>query len=94
MMCIPGRKDSGVIFTTVTELPPNERLERNERDRPSGNGLLRSSDETAGMERERTGKDPKEEETRGGEGGKKTKGNGDTRRCSKTVEKLKSRYEL
>lgn len=46
MMRVPGRKDSGVIFTTATELPPNERLERSERDRPSGNGLERSKDET------------------------------------------------
>lgn len=48
MMRVPGRKDSGVIFTTATELPPNERLERSERDRPSGNGLERSKDETEG----------------------------------------------
>lgn len=48
MMRVPGRKESGVIFTTVTELPPNERLERSERDRPSGTGLDRSKDETAG----------------------------------------------
>lgn len=58
MMRVPGRKESGVIFTTVTELPPNERLERNERERPSGSGLLRSKDETAGSER--AGRGPKE----------------------------------
>lgn len=46
MMRVPGRKDSGVIFTTVTELLPNDRLERSERERPSGNGLQRSRDET------------------------------------------------
>lgn len=51
MMRVPGRKESGVIFTTVTELPPNERVERSERDRPSGSGLDRSKDETAGSER-------------------------------------------
>lgn len=66
MMRVPGRKETGVIFTTGTELPPNERLERSERDRPSGNGLLRSKDETAGSERERerekggTGRGPEE----------------------------------
>lgn len=52
MMRVSGRKESGVIFTTVTELPPNERLERSERERPSGSGLERSKDETAGSERE------------------------------------------
>lgn len=46
MMRVPGRKDSGVIFTTVTELLPNGRLERSERDRPSGSGLERSREET------------------------------------------------
>lgn len=51
MMRVPGRKESGVIFTTVTELPPNERLERSERERPSWSGLQRSKDETAGSER-------------------------------------------
>lgn len=58
MMCVPGRKESGVIFTTVTELPPNGRLERRERDRPSGSGLERSKDETAGSER--AGRGPKD----------------------------------
>lgn len=50
MMRIPGRKDSGDIFTTVTELLPNGRLERSERDRPSGSGLERSREETEGPE--------------------------------------------
>lgn len=45
MMRVPGRKESGVIFTTVTEVPLNERLERSERERPSGSGLQRSKDE-------------------------------------------------
>lgn len=58
MMRVPGRKESGVIFTTVTELPPKGRLERSERDRPSGSGLERSKDETAGSER--AGRGPKE----------------------------------
>lgn len=58
MMRVPGRKESGVIFTTVTELPPKERLERSERERPSGSGLDRSKDETAGSER--AGRGPKE----------------------------------
>lgn len=53
MMRVPARKESGVIFTTVTELPPNGRLERSERERPSGSGLERSKDETACSERER-----------------------------------------
>lgn len=48
MMRNPGRKESGVIFTTVTEVPPNERVERSERERPSGSGLLRSKDDTVG----------------------------------------------
>lgn len=60
MMRVPGRKERGVIFTTVTELPPNERLERSERDRPSGSGLDRSKDETAGSER--ASRRPKERE--------------------------------
>lgn len=60
MMRVPGRKESGVIFTTVTELPPNGRLERSERERPSGSGLERSKDETACSEREREGRGPKE----------------------------------
>lgn len=50
MMRVPGRKDSGVIFTTVTELLPNGRLERIERDRPSGSGLERSREEPEGSE--------------------------------------------
>lgn len=58
MMRVPGRKESGVIFTTVTGLPLNERLERNERERPSGSGLQCSKDETAGSERASGG--PKE----------------------------------
>lgn len=45
MIRVPGRKESGVIFTTVTELPPNARLDRSERERPSGTGLERSKDE-------------------------------------------------
>lgn len=76
MMRVPGRKESGVIFTTVTEVPPNERLERSERERPSGSGLQRSKDETAGSERE--GRGPKEgdekKKTKGGEGKKDEKG--------------------
>lgn len=51
MMRVPGRNESGVIFTTVTEIPPNERLDRSERERPSGSGLERSKEETAGSER-------------------------------------------
>ncbi|KAA8590173.1 hypothetical protein FQN60_014107 [Etheostoma spectabile] len=53
-----GRKDSGVIFTTVTGLPLNDRLERNERERPSGSGLQFPEDETGGSERASGG--PKE----------------------------------
>ncbi|TNN80031.1 hypothetical protein EYF80_009680 [Liparis tanakae] len=58
-MRVPGRKESGVIFTTVTELPPKERLDRSERDRPSGSGLQRSRDETAGSERASRGPEEK-----------------------------------
>ena len=47
---VPGMKDSGVIFTTVTDPPPNERVERSERERPSGRGLQRSDDETTDTE--------------------------------------------
>lgn len=54
MMRVPGRKDSGVIFTTVTELVGNGRLERSERDRPSGSGLERSREETEGSESSNT----------------------------------------
>lgn len=91
MMRVPGRKDSGVIFTTVTELPPKERLERSDRERPSGSGLQRSKDETASSDRER-------EEVEIQEGGGQ-KGNGDTRKHSKMVviEKKKrkeNRYEV
>lgn len=67
MMRVPGRKESGVIFTTVTELPPKERLERSERERPSGSGLERSKDDTAGSKR--AGRGPKgggHEKKRGG----------------------------
>lgn len=60
MMRVPGRKETGVIFTTGTELPVNERLERNERERPSGSGLLRSKDETAGSNREKASRGPEE----------------------------------
>lgn len=65
MMRMPGRKESGVIFTTVTELPPNERLERSERERPSGSGLERSREETAGSESEREEPNEGGEERRG-----------------------------
>lgn len=51
MMRVPGRKESGVIFTTATELLPNERVERSERERPSGSGLQRSKDETVSSDR-------------------------------------------
>lgn len=62
MIRVPGRKDRGVIFTTVTVLPPNEQLERSERERPSGSGLQRSMDETAGTKKVgRGGKKKKEE---------------------------------
>lgn len=80
MMRVPGRKDTGVIFTTGTELPPNERVERSERERPSGSGLLRSKDETAGSqkrerERERAGRGPEDGDIkrrrRGGKGEKR-----------------------
>lgn len=63
MMRVPGRKESGVILTTVTELPPNERVERSERERPSGSGLERSKDETASSER--AGRGRKEGEMKG-----------------------------
>lgn len=53
MMRVPGRKESGVIFTIVTELPPKERLERSERERPSVSGLQCSRDETEGPGREK-----------------------------------------
>lgn len=53
MIRVPGRKDRGVIFTTVTVLPPNEQLERSERERPSGSGLQRSIDETAGTKKKK-----------------------------------------
>lgn len=53
MIRVPGRKDRGVIFTTVTVLPPNEQLERSERERPSGSGLQRSMDETAGTKKKK-----------------------------------------
>lgn len=56
MMRVPGRKDSGVIFTTVTELVPNGRLERSERGRPSGSGLERSREETEGSQSSTTWK--------------------------------------
>lgn len=58
MIRVPGRKERGVIFTTVTELPPYGRLERKERERPSGSGLERSKDETADVEKKSKG--PKE----------------------------------
>lgn len=58
MIRVPGRKERGVIFTTVTELPPYGRLERKERERPSGSGLERSKDETADAEKKSKG--PKE----------------------------------
>lgn len=75
MMRVPGRKESGVIFTTVTELPLKERLDRSERERPSGSsGLQRSKDETAGSERACRGPKEKQEEGRG------TKENGDTKK--------------
>lgn len=71
MMRVPGRKESGVIFTTVTEPPPNERLERSERERPSGSGLERSKDETTRFRASRL-RSKREKKTRGGErGGKK-----------------------
>ena len=48
-MRVPGRKDRGVIFTTVTGAPHgNDLVERSDRDRPSGRGLQRSEDETGG----------------------------------------------
>lgn len=95
MMRIPGRKESGVIFTTVTELPPNDRLERSERERPSGSGLQRSKDETAGSERVgRSARGRHEKKTREGRGEKRQKkGNGDTRKHSKCW-KNEDRYEL
>ena len=91
MMRVPGRKERGVIFTTVTELPPNERLERSERERPSGSGLLCSKDETAGSERAGRRAGGRCEKTRGRKReGKKNRreGNGDTRKHSERVEKL------
>lgn len=79
MMRVPGRKERGVIFTTVTELPPNPRLERSERERPSGTGLERSNDETAGSKRAGRGPNEGDVKRKRGEGEKKkAKGNGDT----------------
>lgn len=71
MMRVPGRKESGVIFTTVTELPPDGRLERSERERPSDSGLERSKDETAGSEREGRGPAERMWEIKGWEAEKK-----------------------
>lgn len=61
IMRVPGRKDSGVIFTTVTELPPKERVERSERERPSGSGLQRSSEETKHFIKQGVGSSPMEQ---------------------------------
>lgn len=64
MIRVPGRKDRGVIFTTVTVLPPNEQLERSERERPSGSGLQRSMDETAGTKKVGRGGEKKKKKKR------------------------------
>lgn len=72
MMRVPGRKESGVIFTTVTELPPNPRVERSERERPSGTGLERSNDETAGSKR--AGRGPQEGDVKKEMRGRRKKG--------------------
>lgn len=61
MMRVPGRKDSGVIFTTVTEPPPKERVERSERERPSGRGLQRSREETKHFIKQEEGSSPMEQ---------------------------------
>lgn len=96
MMRVSGRKESGVIFTTVTELPPKERLERSERERPSGSGLERSKDETAGSEK--AGRCPKEGDVkRKQKGGSEKKRDKREWRYQKTLKnsgKVKSRYEL
>lgn len=89
-MRVPGRKESGVIFTTVTGVPPNERLERSERERPSGSGLQRSKDETVGSERAGSRCERRRREKRTREGTKKTKGNGDTGKHSTIVEIIKA----
>lgn len=97
MMRVPGRKESGVIFTTGTELPPNERLERSERERPSGSGLERSKDETAGTESAGRGPEDKrhDKKTRSGGGEeKKTKREWRYQKILKNSGKIKSRYEL
>lgn len=92
-MRVPGRKESGVIFTTVTELPPKERLERSERERPSGSGLERSKDDTAGSKR--AGRGPKGGDMKKREEGeKRIKGNGDTRKTLKKCGKIKSRHDF
>lgn len=96
MMRVPGRKDTGVIFTTGTELPPNERMERSERERPSGSGLLRSRDDTVGSEREskhRSRRERCEKKTRKEEEGKKDNREWRYKKHSK-LWKMKSRYEL
>lgn len=95
MMRVPGRKESGVIFTTVTELPPKERLERSERERPSGSGLERSKDETAGSEKARRCPkegDVKRKQKEGSE--KKDKREWRYQKTLKNSGKVKSRYEL
>lgn len=94
MTRVPGRKERGVILTTMTELPPNERLERSERERPSGSGLERSKDETADLER--AGNSPKEGDVkRKQEGrGKKDKREWRYQKTLKNCGKIKSRHEL
>lgn len=39
MIRVPGRKESGVILTTETVLLGNGRIQRKDRERPSGSGL-------------------------------------------------------
>lgn len=92
MMRVPGRKESGVIFTTVTELPPNERVERSERERPSGSGLERSRDETAVSER--AGRGPKEGENKSQRRKKKRQQGMEIPEKTLNSGKIKSRYEL
>lgn len=65
MTRVPGRKESGVIFTTGTELLPKVRLERSERDRPSGSGLERSREETDGSASSNTWKRERNERWKG-----------------------------
>lgn len=93
MIRVPGRKERGVIFTTVTELPPYGRLERKERERPSGSGLERSKDETADAEKKskRSKRGKYEKKTTGGK--RKGKKNPGDCRYYKILPNSGDRYE-